>query len=322
MLYSVLYEGKDCYVNLHGEWLLRQNVLKEAENLLHGKADADILQEIAEESKAARLLMDFAYIEEMEPEACQVLRKMSQQATEEDREVCLFNLTEEMADVVRTAFTEAGVLFDVEKTEGEGVTLFFGKKKMRSWDTEDCRMLTEHIHRENLLILMGAGERGKFFDLKRLWADEELCLQYFFCLLAVKLMNKGAVSAKPMENTKIGIVAVNEYGRLLAEKLAEMLGLVLLSDEQDEKCSDVTAVILVRDVIHMSFEVHNPALKFMEMGLDVKGVVCLTDIHSGFGKRKDYISVYTIDFNKGISYRLKEKKRAIERARQRENKSE
>ena len=58
----------------------------------------------------------------------------------------------------------------------------------------------------------------------------------------------------------------------------------------------------------MSYEISRPTMKLVENNMMVNGVVCLVDIHTGLGKRKEYISLYTIDFSKGIGYRLREKK--------------
>ena len=44
----------------------------------------------------------------------------------------------------------------------------------------------------------------------------------------------------------------------------------------------------------------------------VCGSVCLIDIITGVGGRKKRVSVYTIDLEKGISYRLRNKKKEYE----------
>lgn len=312
MLYSVMREGKDYYVSLHGEWILRHPQADKKEwNFLTGRAETDVFREMEQENLCGeRLFLDFSYIEELAEGSGDALVHLLKQLLDRESEVYLLNVKMVCADDIKTLLLNEEIAYE-EETTGEGNYCFGVIRK-----AEPVRVLTtlermeciERIHKENLLILMEEGSQGKFFDLERLLADEEFCLQYFFYKLAVKLVVQGVVSMYPKENRNIGVMPVHKNADVLAEKLADLLGITVLTGDNTKKQKEIQTVILTRDVIHMSYEISRPTMKLAENNVVVKGVVCLVDIHTGLGQRKEYISLYTIDFSKGIGYRLHKKK--------------
>ncbi len=308
MLYSIMREGEDCYVSLHGEWILRHpQINKEEWNILTGKAEVDVFREIEQENLCGeRLFLDFSYIEELAEGGCEALACLLKKLLDRENEVYLLDIKRACAGCIRTLLSNKGIEY-VEEITGEADSCFGVIRRTeptRLLTVSECRECVERIHKENLLILMEEGSQGKFFDLERLLADEEFCLQYFFYKLAVKMVVRGVVSLYPKENGKVGIMPVHKKACVLAEKLADLLGITILTEDNTKKHKVAETVVLVRDVIHMSYEISRPAMKLAENNVMVNGVVCLVDIYTGFGQRKEYISLYTIDFSKGIGYRL------------------
>ena len=311
MLYSVMREGKDCYVNLHGEWILGHPQTYEQEwNFLTGRVEKDVFREIEQENLCGeRLFLDFSYIEELAEESDDALVHLLKQLLDRENEVYLLDIKKACAGGIKTLLSNEGIAY-VEEMDGEMNSCFRvlnGRESVGRVDVFECRECVERLHKENLLILMEEGSQGKFFDLERLLADKEFCLEYFFYKLAIKLVIQGVVSAYPKENRSVGVMPVHKNADVLAEKLADLLGITILTGDNTKRGKGVQTVILARDVIHMSYEISRPAMKLVENDVVIKGVVCLVDIHTGFGQRKEYISLYTIDFSKGIGYRLYKK---------------
>ena len=311
MLYSMMNEGENYYVSLHGEWILRgPQTDKNGENLLRGKAEKEVFRKIIKEDlNRKRVFLDFVYIEEFAEGGYGELECLIKQLINRENEVYLLDIKRECAGWVKIFLSNEEI--DYVEGIGEKDSGCFGMVRRATGihllTVSECRECVERIHKENLLILMEEGSQGKFFDLERLIADGEFCLEYFFYKLAVKMVVQDVASANPKENGNVGIMAVHKPARILVEKLKDLLGITVLTEENTKKRKMIKQVVLARDVIHMSYEISHPAVKMAENNMVVKGAVCLVDIHTGFGQRKDYTSLYTIDFSKGRGYRLQKR---------------
>ena len=320
MLYSWMKLGKDCYVSLQGEWALRH--LKaggQVEDLLAGRTDTEVFKEVVEEELyQERVFMDFTGIGEMDKETCRGLNGLLEGLLKRENEIYLTEVAEPCAECIRTVLSEEKIAYTEEKTKEENYcyAVYAGAAWEEKLPASQCRGKVPQICKENLLILMEEGSQGKFFNINRLLADEEFCLQYFFYKLTVKMAESGLISRYVAENKKLCLVPVNDYGVLLAAGIAEIAGAgalpktagtKALTETDLKKLTGAPTAILVRDVIHMSHEITGPAMRIGTTGAVVKGAVSLVDIHTGIGKRNKYTSLHTIDLEKGIGYHLRKK---------------
>ncbi|MDE6063123.1 MAG: hypothetical protein K2G20_00835, partial [Lachnospiraceae bacterium] len=172
-----------------------------------------------------------------------------------------------------------------------------------------CEKAIHDIHMDNLMILMEESPKGKTFQIDRLLQDGEKCLYYFFYRLAMRLVEKGMVDSCGKNRDKLCFVPDNPPAIPIAKALAVFLGTKVQCDEaQDGRFRPDMEYIIVRDVFHMSCELDRLSAAISLSGGQVKGVACLVDIYTGVGDRKNRVSLHTIDLERGISYRIRQKR--------------
>ena len=161
------------------------------------------------------------------------------------------------------------------------------------------------LHRENLFILMEEKPEGRAFNLEKL-SLEEPCVFYFYYRIALRLLREKNCDTD--EENQLHLVAGNAAGAVLAREVSRLLFRDVCACSYGEFIPKAGAkYVVVRDVVHAFYELEKFRNAALEAGGEVVSAMSLLDINTGVGNRVKRISLYTIDLEKGISYRLKQK---------------
>lgn len=316
MLYSLMNSNADYYVNLHGEQVIthaEKNVWKGtdciwreepvAAGLMQRIADADIRNE--------RLFIDFEGIFQRQSDGEKDIQETLELLHSRQNTVYLMNIVEETGIHLEKGLEKKGIAMRREQAAGGEwfceVSSF--NHTRNTHQAALCEKAIHDIHMDNLLILMEESPRGKTFQIDRLLKDGETCLYYFFYRLAMRLVEEGMAKPSGENKDKLCFVPDNLPAIPIAKALAVFLGAKAQCDgAEKQKFRPDRDYIIVRDVFHMSYELDRLSTAISLSGGQVKGVACLVDIYTGVGDRKNRVSLHTIDLEKGISYRIKQKR--------------
>ena len=223
--------------------------------------------------------------------------------------VYLLGITEKLVAKLQAFWSAREILFAIEKQENGEYCIKIADGKLANAGEEFHRYAmecTRQLHRENLFVLMEESPKGRMFDISRLMKEGEVCVLYFFYRLALKILKEGI--AGDFDKSDIKLLSLNASGHRIALELGKMLGLEVISGEESGfECRPGEKYLLIRDVIHVFYELEKHRNFILENGGEVLRAVGLLDINTGVGNKVKRISLYTIDLEKGISYRLKQK---------------
>lgn len=310
MLYSWMSLDNNGFISLYAEQMLQ--IFSEAGQKAAGKGpvsealDLKTMKRIAGAELAAdRLFIKCAHIHAMEEGVPELFFDIIAALHCTGTEVYLTRVCEEMSQILTKRLEKAGVAYSVKReTEKEWCIRVVPEQKA-AITMEQAEALIREIHKDNLLILVEDGAKGKQLNIRRLLQDEEYCLYYFFYRLAMKLIREGLIPEEEKARERICLAADGEQAACMVKYLARLLhvkaeGRKLLKEEVEKKQD----YIIVRDVVHMACEMDGVRALISRAGARVVGAACLLDIHTGIGARGKIVSLYTINLEKGIRRRL------------------
>ena len=316
MLYSLLNSNTDYYVNLHGEQVIthaEKSVWKGTDCIWQEEpVSAGIMQRIAAtDIQNERLFIDFGGVLQQQSDGDKEIQETLELLHRRKNTVYLMNIVEEAGIRLEKGLEKKGIVMQREQAEGGGwfceVSPSNSARDIRQ--AALCEKAIHDIHMDNLLILMEESPKGKTFQIDRLLQDGENCLYYFFYRLAMRLIEKGMVEPFGKNRDKLCFVPDNPPAVPIAKALAVFLGTEVQCEEaQNGGFRPDMEYIIVRDVFHMSCELDRLSTAISMSGGLVKGVACLVDIYTGVGNRKNRVSLHTIDLERGISYRIRQKR--------------
>ncbi len=306
MLYSLLNTDNNFYVNICGELAILN---LEESDLKQEKAIPEILNQIREEEiQKERLFIDFSGTCIWESDDQNIIIKMILNLRESENEIYLIKLSENIRKTMELRLRNAGIGFEREcSQDGEYYYSILGDGKEHLTVIE-CDTIIKGIHVDNIMILVEEGAKGKNLNLERLLADGEYCMYYFLFRLAMKMTEENEVFRDEENRSKIILVPHNEAAVLMVQVLARFLHVQAWEAPKENMISSEWEYIIIRNVIHMFFELDGIIAYITKAGARVRGSACLLDIHTGVGSIRDRVSLHTINLEKGISYRLQQKK--------------
>lgn len=316
MLYSFMNAGENNYVHLHGEQAVRKVksgcAVAVRNAVLTGEYILDALQELSEEGlRGERLILDFGGVGDVEEQVKEALADLFAQLKEADNRLYLIRMSEAVKDIMSAILQEEEIVFREEQGEEEDWYCITDDSEEKM-SPEECLKLAESIHVDNLMILVEDGPKGKSMDIRRLLDDGEYCVYYFIYRLAVKLVKEKLVSPEPAENGDICLIPDNASAEYICNELAAILGVKVQGEAALKRIRKVQyRYLIVRDVIHMFCELNRLSAVLASKGTEPEGSVCLLDINTGVGSRKNRVSFHTIDMEKGISYRIRQKQEKL-----------
>lgn len=316
MLYSLMNSNADYYVNLHGEQVIthaEKSVRKGTDCIWWEEpAAAGIMQRIADtDIRNERLFIDFEGIFQRQNDEVKDIQETLELLHSRQNTVYLMNIVEETGIHLEKGLEKKGIA--VQREQAAGGEWFCEVSSLNhTGNTHQvalCEKAIHDIHMDNLLILMEESPRGKTFEIDRLLKDGETCLYYFFYRLAMRLVEEGMAKPSGENKGKLCFVPDNLPAIPIAKALAVFLDAEVECNgvEKHRFCPDMEYII-VRDVFHMTCELDRLNTAISLSGGQVKGVACLVDIYTGVGDRKNRVSLHTIDLEKGISYRIRQKR--------------
>lgn len=316
MLYSLMNSNADYYVNLHGEQVIthaEKSVRKGTDCIWWEEpAAAGIMQRIADtDIRNERLFIDFEGIFQRQNDEVKDIQETLELLHSRQNTVYLMNIVEETGIHLEKGLEKKGIA--VQREQAAGGEWFCEVSSFNytrnTHQAALCEKAIHDIHMDNLLILMEESPRGKTFQIDRLLKDGETCLYYFFYRLAMRLVEEGMAKPSGENKDKLCFVPDNLPAIPIAKALAVFLGARVQCDgAEKQKFRPDMDYIIVRDVFHMSCELDRLNTAISLNGGQVKGIACLVDIYTGVGDRKNRVSLHTIDLEKGISYRIKQKR--------------
>lgn len=311
MLYTLLNERENYYLNLHGERMLWSYHRAYEEDGGTGPVDGAVFKELAAEKlKRERIFIDFRFIDALEGEGGKALAKAIRKLLERDNKICVVRAMQGVWQEIESCLQGAGICCHEKQGEAGEWYLSAGLagQELSGPDIGLWERLIKEIHKDNLLILMHESPTGKSFDVKRILEDGEACLYYFFYRLSMKMQTEGLVPADEEARNKICLIPDTQPAVHMVRILSKLLG---VRAEWEEPLADRivadTEYIIVRDVIHMAFQLEKYARIAKVKNASIIGSACLLDINTGVGSRNVRVSLHTIDLEKGISYRLRQK---------------
>lgn len=316
MLYSLLNSNADYYVNLHGEQVIthaKKSVRKGTDCIWQEEpVEAGIMQRIADtDIRNERLFIDFGGVFQQQSDGEKDIQETLELLHRRQNTVYLMNIVEETGIRLEKGLEKKGITMQREQAEG-GKWFCEVSPSSNVRDIRQaalCEKAIHDIHMDNLMILMEESPKGKTFQIDRLLQDGENCLYYFFYRLAMRLVEKGMVEPFGKNRGKLCFVPDNLPAIPIAKALAVFLGAEVQCEEaQNGRFRPDMEYIIVRDVFHMSCELDRLSTAITLSGGQVKGVACLVDIYTGVGDRKNRVSLHTIDLERGISYRIRQKR--------------
>ena len=316
-MYSLMNVGKNYFCHLHAEQVLAE-VMDEGNDqqkkgLLEETISLSIMKCILQESlSCVRIFLDTTGVLYLEPTVLDTLLDTTRVLLKSENEVYFLGCSEEIKEVLKKRYQTSGYEVREQFSMGKFLYLEIGMSLYSHIELtgEQCFKILYEIHADNLRILVADGSKGKSLDLKRLLEDGEDCVYYYFYRLAQRMVEEKLVHTEPSRNQEIFLAAGNDAGYYLARELSRILGTNVCTEKNIVvKPGDNNKYIIVRDVIHMFCELNRLTTLIEGKGGFVSGASCLIDINTGVGSRKNRVSFYTIDLEKGISYRLRNKKK-------------
>ena len=306
MLYSLLNTDNNFYVNICGEeaiWNLEETNLKQE------KVIQEVINELREEGmKRDRLFIDFSGINIWKADYERVIGNMIKDLRDNGNEIYLIKVSEDIRKTLDLQFVNLGIEFERECSQSVEYYYSILDKTKIHLTVMECDALIKGIHVDNIMILVEDGARGKNLNLERLLADGEFCMYYFLYRLAIKMIEENEVFRDEELRNRICLVPHNEAAVLMVQILSRFLHVQAWEEPKENNVSPEREYIIIRDVIHMFFELDGITAFITGAGAKVRGSACFLNIDTGVGSVRNRVSLHTINLEKGISYRLRQKK--------------
>ncbi len=317
-MYSLMNVGINYFYHLHAEQVLSKAMEKENDQLKKGMLeetiDSSVISTLLLKAlKKTRIFIDTSGLLKLDSIILQELLDAIQILSDNENEIYCLGNNEIIKETIKKGFSINGFMFQ----EDYCLCGFWYLEKKISNENQNQNIITVkqyseliyEIHEKNLKNLIEDGPKGKYIDLKRNLKDGKKCIYYYLYRLIQRMIEENIISKDPLANRDICLVGGNDAGYYAAEFISLIAGTDFCAlDTIQDKLKEIKKYIMIRDVIHMFCEMNKITTLIEGQGGIVCGTACLIDINTGVGNRKNRVSLYTIDLQKGISYRLHHKK--------------
>lgn len=314
-MFSLMNTGENFYCHLMAEQVLSEVMEqpndRQKRGLLEETVSSTIVRDILDEALSyVRVFLDTSGIVYFDSTVLNNLLDVTESLLDSQNEVLFVGEREEIKEALKSGIQKRKYETWEEFSQKSGWFLAIGNSRyLKQMGAEHCYEIIRRIHYDNLRILVAEGPKGKTLDMKRLLEDGEDCVYYYCYKLALKMVKEKLVFSDSIQNKKICLVAGNDAGYYVVRELSKILGTNKCTEKDIVvKPVEMDKYIIVRDVIHMFCELSRLTAMIEGSGGLVGGSACLIDINTGVGSRKNRVSLYTIDLEKGISYRLRQKR--------------
>ena len=315
-MYSLMNVGKNYFCHLLSEQVLTDVIepshAQQFRGLLTDTITPSVISRILQEPlKHMRVFLETTDIQYVDSEVMEGLQDATLSLLKNENEVYFLCCSQELKEELKKGFQEKGYeIRELYIRDFWYLEIGLQGYRLHELSGKGCYEILHEIHYNNLRKLVADGPKGKSLDMKRLLQDKEEGIFYYCYRLTRIMVEEGLAYTDSTLNRGICLVAGNDDGYYLAIELSKILGTEVCSEKDIViSPSNIKKYIIVRDVIHMFCELSR-IISFIEgAGGVVVGATCLIDINTGVGTRKNRASIYTIDLEKGISYRLQNKKK-------------
>lgn len=308
-MYTLLKVGKDFFWHLQGEQAIVEVIKSEKEQYEKGLLEA--IREIYKENlKEIRIFIETSGLPYIAEKTMNNLMHYVNGLCWQKGEVYFSGISEEILCALQNRLVGAG--YETECSYNGKSDWFLSvsaagtaEKKLK---IEKGMEIIKDIQVDNLKLLIEEGPKGKSLNVRKIIQDHEDYLYYYIYCLTQKMIEESLVSADCRMNQDVYLITENEYGYQLALELAKFLGTKVVKEADILRESHIhKEFIIVRDVIHMFCELNKLTTLLEGMNATIRGSVSLIEINTGVGKRKNKVSYYQIDLEKGIGHRIREK---------------